>query len=176
MNEVVQMTMPTHITIRPYQASDENRLVPLINQLCAEGRWMYTREFTPTPMWRHALQTPICSCHLLLVVCTADAQLIGWCNLLPNEKEDEVVLGMGLAAAYREQGIGAVLLEAALTWTQQAAIAKISLLVRGDNQRARHLYEKFGFIFVGHSEPPLPAAGEWLAMERIASFEPYDPS
>jgi len=164
------------MTIRPYVTLDREGLLDLINQLCAEGRWMYTNEFIPTPMWLHALTEPTCHCHLLLVVYASDIQLVGWCNLLPSEKAaGEVVLGMGLASAYREQGIGSAMLEAALVWAHQASVTKISLLVRSDNQRAKHLYQKFDFTLLGNSEPPLSALGEWLAMERMAPFVPYAP-
>ena len=54
-------------------------------------------------------------------------------------------LGLMVAAAYRRQGIGHSLLEAAVAWARTAGVRKLELHVFPHNEPAIALYERFGF-------------------------------
>jgi len=54
---------------------------------------------------------------------------------------------------HRGKGIGKFMMEACIDWaTRNEEIEKIGLNVFDDNQRARHLYERLGFVVEGHRE------------------------
>ena len=60
------------------------------------------------------------------------------------------LLAMGLEEAYRGQGLGARLLETAVTWAQaQPSLDWIDLGVFANNAPARALYARFGFEETG---------------------------
>lgn len=58
-------------------------------------------------------------------------------------------LGIGILKTYWGLGLGQILLSEALNWTQQTTLLRLELTVQTRNQRARHLYEKFGFKIEG---------------------------
>ena len=158
------MNLSLNFSIRPYHLADQDKLVTLINTICAEGKWTYTNQFRPTPAWRHALETPGCPCHLLLIVHDQEQAVIGWCDLFPDDTASKATLGIGLLAAYRNQGIGTMLLQYALARARKQKLYKIRLVVNAENLRAIHLYEKFGFQANGIVVPPVPADGTWMEM------------
>jgi len=86
------------------------------------------------------------------VVAVADGEVIGWCDLRPKAAptlRHTAVLGMGIVAAYRGQGIGSRLLATALELALARAIRRSELIVRSDNAPAIALYRRFGFVDEG---------------------------
>jgi putative acetyltransferase len=65
-------------------------------------------------------------------------------------------LGMLVAGDWRSKGVGSALLAEAFRWARWAGVEKLALTVYPENERARRLYEKFGFAeegrLVGHSK------------------------
>lgn len=151
--------------IRPYRLADAKELTKVINSVCQEGLWTYTTQFVPTALWEHALLQPACTCHLLLVVVAQD-RVLGWCELFPTDEVAEAEFGIGLLPRIRDQGIGTTLLRHALQWAEDYNYGKVRLVVRADNARAIHLYQKFGFSIQNEIEPPCAAPGRWWEMVR----------
>ena len=133
--------------IRPFTDRDKPDLISTIDAVCAEGRWMRTLRFEPTPVWAHALENAGCSDHLLLVV-EDDAQIVGWCRTFPTSCRDGATtasLGIGLLPTHRDQGNGTALVCASLEWAAGATLDQLTLMTRPDNQRAIHVFGKCGF-------------------------------
>jgi ribosomal protein S18 acetylase RimI-like enzyme len=137
--------MTTHI--RPFAPSDRVALIETIEAVCGEGRWMSTPRFQPTPEWLHALAEPGCSCHLLLVVEDA-VNIAGWCRLFPIGSQASG-LGVGLLPAYRNRGLGTMLVRQALDWALAAGLQRVALTTRQDNTRAIRVFTRRGFAFTG---------------------------
>jgi RimJ/RimL family protein N-acetyltransferase len=145
--------------IRHFAPTDRVSLERAIDAVCAEGRWMSTTCFQPTPSWRHALQEPTCSRHCLLVAEDRD-RIVGWCRALPSEckaKVNEAELGIGLLAPYRNQGLGTQLVRCALDWAGEANLPRLRLRTRKSNTRARRVFTRCGFR-------PLDISGDWIKM------------
>jgi len=86
------------------------------------------------------------------VAITPDEKVIGWCDVLPYEREmfrHVGKLGMGVHAGYRGQKIGTCLLNATLEATREYGLEKIELEVYASNANAIRLYEKLGFVHEG---------------------------
>lgn len=61
-------------------------------------------------------------------------------------------LGIGVERAYRAQGIGSALLEAAIRWAKaERELSWVDLSVFAHNERARALYERLGFRETGRT-------------------------
>jgi len=65
-----------------------------------------------------------------------------------NEHAGE--FGVSVLKKYWGQGIGSAMIEEMIEWAKvSTVIRKINLLVRSDNSRAVHIYEKLGFMREG---------------------------
>ena len=143
--------------IRAYVPADRPSLIATINTVCAEGRWMETVQYEPTPAWEHALNKSDCTCHLLLVV-VDEKRIVGWCRVFPDDASS-AGLGIGLLSDYREKGLGIALVQNALEWARRRGLKRIHLRTRADNTRAIRMFQKFSFEFSGSTE------NGWMEME-----------
>jgi RimJ/RimL family protein N-acetyltransferase len=138
--------------IRPFALPDEAFLREVVNAVCAEGRWMSTPRFEPTPAWTHALEAPAWLRYLLLVVADK-GRIVGWCRLFPspecNGQASEGELGIGLLPEYRGRGLGGALIGQTFGWAGAIGMERVALTTRVNNFRAIHLFERCGFIPTG---------------------------
>jgi ribosomal protein S18 acetylase RimI-like enzyme len=104
----------------------------------------------------------------------ADDRVVGWCDLRPKAAaalRHTAVLGMGIVAAYRGQGIGSRLLATALELAAERGIRRSELIVRSDNAPAIGLYRRFGFVAEGTCRNYMCVDGvdyDALLMARLA--------
>ncbi|MCX7841218.1 MAG: GNAT family N-acetyltransferase, partial [Anaerolineae bacterium] len=132
--------------IRPYTKKDKRTLIETINSVCAEGRWMETRRYEPTPSWEHALQTQDCPYHLLLVLDNGE-RIVGWCRVFPDtQTSKQANVAIGLLAEYRGRGWGTKMFQQAMEWAFQQGFTRLYLTTRASNTRAIRLFNKFGFV------------------------------
>jgi RimJ/RimL family protein N-acetyltransferase len=133
--------------MRPFVSNDRDSLITTIDAVCAEGRWMSRLHFQPTSAWQHALETPVCLRHSLLIV-EDESKVVGWCRLWPSAciaQAPEVELGVGLLPAYRNRGLGTALICQILAWARLTGLRRVVLTSRGDNTRALHVFRQCGF-------------------------------
>ncbi|WP_454850356.1 N-acetyltransferase family protein [Rhizobium binxianense] len=74
--------------------------------------------------------------------------VVGWCDVRRDGGFNAAhagTLGMGLLPDYREQGIGRLLIEAALDAARAIGLTRVALRVNASNLRAIRLYEAVGF-------------------------------
>lgn len=86
------------------------------------------------------------------LVAIAGGRVVGWCDILPEGRPLYAhvgVMGLGVLAEYRGQGIGHALISAAIDAARARGFERVELQARGRNARALHLYEKFGFVREG---------------------------
>ncbi len=85
----------------------------------------------------------------LALVAESDGEMIGFvhCDTPPRRRlSHTATLAISIAAGWREQGIGRLLLQTALTWARaHPQLEKVWLTVIATNARAIHLYEALGF-------------------------------
>ncbi len=85
-------------------------------------------------------------------VALSEGTVIGWCDITSLSRPifaHSGVLGIGLLAPYRGQGIGEALMRAALDQAKSVGLTRVELTVRENNKRAIVLYEKLGFVVEG---------------------------
>ncbi|RUR09732.1 GNAT family N-acetyltransferase [Legionella sp. km772] len=86
------------------------------------------------------------------LVAVRDNEVIGWCDITGLDRPVFAhigVLGIGILAPYRNQGIGKKLLKTAIGQARLKGLTRIELTVREKNHRAIALYEQFGFVKEG---------------------------
>jgi ribosomal protein S18 acetylase RimI-like enzyme len=80
------------------------------------------------------------------------ARVVGWCDVAPKTHptlRHSGVLGLGVAATHRGQGLGSRLLGATVDTAEGRGLTRIELTVRSDNAPAIALYRRFGFELEG---------------------------
>jgi len=82
------------------------------------------------------------------VVVEDDGVFAGWAGLAASGGQGDV-LTIGVRPELQGRGIGATLLSALLEEAAVRGCREVFLDVRADNDRARRLYERFGFTAVG---------------------------
>ena len=75
---------------------------------------------------------------------------------------------MGVVAAHRERGIGSALMQATLDDARARGLTRIELTVRIDNERAKRLYEKFGFVVEGLCRRHMRIRGKYYDSHYMA--------
>jgi RimJ/RimL family protein N-acetyltransferase len=98
------------------------------------------------------------------VVAIHEGKVIGWCDITGLDRlvfAHRGVLGIGILAPYRGQGIGEALIQKALQLAQHKGLTRIELTVREHNQRAISLYEKLGFEREGVHKNALLFEGQY---------------
>jgi [ribosomal protein S18]-alanine N-acetyltransferase len=84
-------------------------------------------------------------------------ELVGYCVLMPVVDEMHL-LNLCVAPAAQGKGAGLALLVEAVRVTRHEKLFSVLLEVRPSNQRAVHLYERFGFDAIGRRRNYYPAA------------------
>jgi len=86
-------------------------------------------------------------------VALADNRVVGWCDICKNTSRPVFkhvgLLGMGVVAAYRGQGLGRLLITAAINHAKTIGLTRIELEVYGSNEAAIRLYKSMGFQHEG---------------------------
>jgi len=85
-------------------------------------------------------------------VAVEDGRVVGWCDVTPKTHETlrhSGVLGMGVAASHRGQGVGTALLRATVDRAFAQGLTRVELVVREDNLPAVALYRRHGFELEG---------------------------
>jgi len=85
------------------------------------------------------------------------ARIVGW-GFLWDLHTDEPVLGLAVADAFRGQGVGTALITRVLDVARERGLTRVCLTVVTDNEVAKRLYKKHGFVkygeFVGEDGLP----------------------
>ncbi len=81
-------------------------------------------------------------------VAVADAEVLGSLHVQPSSHGYGEV-GMAITREWRGRGVGSALMEAAIEWSRERGLHKLSLGVWPHNAAAIALYRKYGFVEEG---------------------------
>jgi putative acetyltransferase len=162
--------------IRRATVADAPRIVAGIDAVCAEGGYFYTPHYVPTPRWEAALYRPESVPDYLLLVAESGDVFVGSAQLFPLSTESAGQthgrvgeLGIFVLLPFREKGVGTALMRELLRRAGTWGYTRIVLSVLATNERAIHLYEKFGFVTEGRQRREYAFIGEQeeLIMARL---------
>lgn len=139
--------------IRRALLPDAFSIIALINTVGAEGVWLATERYVPTPQWEQVLHHPDAEPRALLVVAERQNQIVGWCRVFPyqfgNKSSHVADVGIGVHPEFRRRGIGRALMQNAVDWARDQRFEKLTLDLYASSKSARHLFEKTGFHVIG---------------------------
>ena len=134
--------------IRPIAEDHVESFSEVLDTVAREKRFLSLLEAPPLEQTRAFVLKNIEERYPQFVV-LIDAQVVGWCDVLPNTRRTVQAhcgtLGMGLLATYRGHGIGRNLIRQTIDAALAFGLTRIDLTVREDNVNAIALYEKVGF-------------------------------
>jgi ribosomal protein S18 acetylase RimI-like enzyme len=143
----------------------------VLDGVARERRWLAFLEAPPLPRIRSFVLNGLRT-GMTQFVAVDDGRVVGWCDVNPKTHETlrhSGVLGMGVAASHRGQGLGAALLRATIEAASARGIRRVELVVRADNAAAIALYERHGFELEGRLRDYMIVDGvahDALAMAR----------
>ena len=108
--------------------------------------------------WTHGNFTDALASGNQIQLLLADEQLLGYFVAMPGVEEAHL-LNLTVAPAFQRQGWAHVLLDALALWARGQGAQWLWLEVRVSNLRAREVYEKHGFRWVGERKRYYPCLG-----------------
>jgi RimJ/RimL family protein N-acetyltransferase len=177
--------MSNRPALQPAAVTMDVRIVPIarhhlagfhsaLDRVAREGRHLAMLEAPSFVRTRRFVLDSLKAGAIHVVAVAGYDEVIGWCDLRPKSAptlRHSAVLGMGLIAPYRGQGLGSRMLAATLDAAGQAGLQRAELVVRADNAPAIALYRRFGFKLEGTLRDYLRVDGvshDALQMARLA--------
>lgn len=141
------------VTIRRATPDDLDVLMELRAQVAAEGVWIGAElpldEEGDRARFGATIEAQATgSSDVMFVAELDDGTVVG--NLSMHQRVGIAELGMNVAGGHRGAGIGAALMAASVEWARGAGAHKVQLELWPWNERARRLYERFGFVEEGY--------------------------
>lgn len=104
-----------------------------------------------------------------LVIHDGDNEIFGYVDALPQPWQNTLwVFNLVVAPAYRQQGVGSHLLQAARQWAATNRLGQLTLELQTKNHPAIALVQKHGFQFCGYNEQYYPNGDIALFFTRAA--------
>lgn len=143
--------------IRTLRPEDSELLIKMLKQLDTETSFMLyepgERTATADEM-KHRIEQWERSGSLFLLL-EDEGKLAGFISALrgePRRIRHSAYLVIGILKDYRGNGYGSMLFQKMEQWAKENGITRLELTVMTENEQARHLYEKIGFIMEGKKE------------------------
>jgi L-phenylalanine/L-methionine N-acetyltransferase len=150
---------PAGVEIRPAGPADARQSLRLFAEVAAEGRYIRTEEVRWSSRQLAKRYRRSWTPEEATILAVAAGRVIGTLGVArePHPVTRHVAsLGMHVAGDWRSRGVGSALLAEAFRWARWAGVEKLALTVYPENDRARRLYDKFGFVeegrLAGHSK------------------------
>jgi RimJ/RimL family protein N-acetyltransferase len=143
---------PEGVRIRPARPRDARSFVEAFSSVAAERRFIQTEVVSHgARFYRRRFRRPWDEQGAQLVALDGD-RVIGSLSMRRDTSpatRHVATFGMFVVADRRGRGIGAALLEEALSWARSFGVERIELTVYPHNEAAIALYRRFGFVEEG---------------------------
>ena len=151
------------LSVRRARPSDLRGILRNMQAVAEEGVYIWTERVSPDQ--RASIRKNIGDPKALVAVAEVDGEQVGYLVL---RRYGEALktrhlrnLGMAIVEGYRGIGVGAALMDYAISWAERKGVEKIVLSVFSSNQRAKRLYEKKGFVVEGTLKGQHKIRGEY---------------
>lgn len=162
--------MAENIRIEPMTEEHIEGFHRVLDSVARERKYLTLLEAPPLEDTRKFALSSIANRNMHLVALDGD-ELVGWCDIRRHFFPSHAhcgSLGMGLLPAYRGQGLGRRLIEAAISAAREAGMIRIEFGVHADNARAIRLYEGVGFVREGVSRDAFCVDGHYTDVINMA--------
>lgn len=144
------------IIIKEAEVTEAAALVDLLNQIGGESEFMTLDEqgiLMNVEQMADFISSRQSSANQVCLVAMLGSRAIGVLNVTSDFHERINHIGeifVGIRKDYWGHGLGQVLLTEAISWAEDSGIIRrLELTVQKRNERAVHVYEKFGFVLEG---------------------------
>ena len=140
--------MATGIVIRRSRPEDAEALRAPIDSVARERRYIALLEAPPL----EAIRAFADADNVVRLVAVSEAHIVGWADVQRMVRPGFThrgVLGMGVVASHRRQGVGRALLDALLVESSALGVTRLELEVFRSNAAAIALYQQAGFELEG---------------------------
>lgn len=170
--------------VREARERDARLLLRLQHQLDSETSMMMLEEGERTATVedvRVQLRSAQASPNSTILVAEANDQLVGYVGAVGGtyrRTRHSAYVVIGVRRDWQGRGVGRALLSALEEWARAHQLLRLELTVRADNDRARRLYERAGFVAEGVRRGSLLVDGELvdeIAMARLVSGALLEP-
>lgn len=167
--------MSKHVTIRPAELSDAERLQRYVAELFAERLpVLFRRDVAPTVDEERRFITQMQELpRSIIIVAVVDKDIVGMLDFHGDQRPQRLhagEFGMSVSKAWRGRGIGARLLDYLQAWAKSEGIRRVELQVMGNNPAAIALYEKAGFTIEGRQVDSVEVDGAYVDVFLMAKF------
>jgi RimJ/RimL family protein N-acetyltransferase len=139
----------TGVEVRPMNPGDIDEFLNLYEIVAAEERYIGAEAPIDRGSKREQFLERLSSDRWgSLVAVGPDGGIVGQIGL--KDMRGLIEIGMLVAPGERGRGIGSALLSAGLAWARSRGAHKVTLQLWPDNEAARSLYAKFGFVEEGY--------------------------
>ncbi len=163
--------IPFHL--EPLLESHFERLRALFDAICRERRFLAFTEAGPKEQTFEYYSKVVSGGHAHFVA-VRESQVIGWCDVLPlfGQMRSHVgVLGMGVAAEERGNGVGKALIQTAIAKATDRGLSRIELTVHSENHVAQALYRSVGFVLEGTQRQGWRLDGHYFDVHHMARLQ-----
>jgi len=134
--------------IRRAREDDFEPWLDLFEAVAAEGRWIGAEAPLDRKRFTDGFAASLANDDVAMFMADAGTEIVGQLRVeLLRYRVAE--LGMMVADGWRGRGVGSALLDDAIAWARDKGAHKVALQMWPHNDRARALYEKFGFEVEG---------------------------
>lgn len=144
------------VTIRPTQPTDAPQLLQVMKKIGSETDFLIMDEHglsLTEEQLAMQLGAFLESQNNLSLVALAGEKIIGMASVLAEDNPRVAHIGevgISILKEYWGMGLGAAMMEEIIWWAENSGvIRRLELTVQVRNERALHLYQKFGFIKEG---------------------------
>ena len=151
--------MEYDLLIREAEVEDATELIALLDQIGLESSFTSLDEngiaMSESEMQRF-INKQAQSDNQITLLAYLNEELVGVINITADQRPRVRHIGdifLGIKKAYWGNGLGSILMEEAIEWSQSSgSIRRLQLTVQKRNLAAVHLYKKLGFIIEGQQE------------------------
>ena len=139
----------TGFRVRAARGDDVDGVLALFEAVAAERRYILSEPPIDRERRARNFRETVGSEDAQVFIAEAGGDVVGELTVFGRTSTGPAMIGMGVAAAWRGQGVGTALMEACVEWARERGVHKLSLEVFPWNEAAIALYRKFGFVEEG---------------------------
>lgn len=171
-------SIPPYV-VRPATRRDVPSFLSMWRAVVAEQRYVRSDAVTRSARFYRKLFQRSWTPGQVVLVADEETRIIG--QLLASREESPInkhvaSIGMAVAADRRHRGVGSALMAEAVRWGRAVGVEKLALSVYPDNEAARALYRKFGFVeegrLSGHSKKAIGYRDEIVMARWLIDLPP----
>ena len=161
-------TAPTGLAVREMRQDDAEELLRLQHRLDEETTMMMLEpgeRRSDLDDARSHVQETLASTNSTIIVAESNGRIVGYVEAEGGRYRrirHTAHVVIGVLRSHQGRGIGRALLAALRSWAVDHGVSRLELTVRADNEPARRLYERAGFVVEGMRRESLRADGEMI--------------